>query len=172
MCSTYMFFPQYTCAQSIYLINIHGSQGKPYLKNPNYIITFFVHFVLNEPVFRPGSSIVRHFIVAIERTLHHSFISLSILNQVFVQTEYRMKVCVVWVLFPVLLCVVIQRNGGNHCKPSVSFHRSVCLCFCVCLAAVSHTNQFLLAMRLHLRFGVCVGVRACGFEMCTRVCVW
>lgn len=42
-----------------------------------------------------------------------SFINLTILNQLFVQTKYRMKVCVVWAVFPVQLCVVIQRHGGN-----------------------------------------------------------
>lgn len=89
----------------------------------NFTITVFV----NESLF--SYVIVRHYIVVLEESIHP--LILLFFNQVFVQTECRMKVCAVSVLFPVLLCVVIQRHGGNLVNVLSSFHRSVCLCFCV-----------------------------------------
>lgn len=87
------------------------------------------------------------------QTLHccywakHLSINLTIFNQVFVQSECRMKVCVFSVLFPVLLCVVIQWHGGNIASVLSSFHRSVCLCFCVsvCLAASGFSHKLVAA---------------------------
>lgn len=71
----------------------------------------------------------------------HSSINLCILNQVLAQTEYGTKVCVVCVPFPVPLCAVIQRHGGNVASALLSSGRSFCLCFfSACLPVVSQTN--------------------------------
>lgn len=96
---------------------------------------------------------------------NHSSINLAILNQLFVQTESRMEVCVVWLLFPVLLCVVIQRCGGNVAERSLFTGLFVGVSVCLAGCGFSHTDQFLLALRLHLRFR---SVSGCVCEMCTR----
>lgn len=102
------------------------------------------------------------------QTLHccywakHLSINLTIFNQVFVQSECRMKVCVFSVLFPVLLCVVIQWHGGNIVSVLSSFHRSVCLCFCV-----SSGLWFLTQTSSCLPRGYIWGWECVRGEMCT-----
>lgn len=59
--------------------------------------------------------------------------------------------CVVWALFPALLCVVIQRRGGNVANTRLF------TAVCVWLWFLSEAS-ICLSLWLHLRFGVCVCV--------------